>query len=159
MGSKDLASTINIQYRDNTGTAADFITLIVNNQPQAINPVSADGNKGQVANFIREVEVQLVSGVNQLVLSAIDAAGNVSNVIQRTLVVDQDQLETAPTNLQAKLTFSGTGVSLSWQADEKASSYNLYRSEQLITTVGVKRSDNPSISTNGGGLQKIVFSE
>ena len=157
--SQDLAATINIQYRDNTGTAADFITLIVNNQPQAIDTVSADDNKGRVANFIRQVEVQLVSGANQLVLSAIDAAGNVSNVIQRTLVVDQEQLETAPTNLQAKLTFSGTGVGLSWQADEKASSYNLYRSEQLITTVGVKRSDNPSISTNGGGLQKIVFSE
>ena len=137
--SKDLAFMVKVKYQDNSLDTADFITLIVNNKPIAIDPAESDTSK--MDDLIKSVEVELVDGENQLVLTAIDTAGNASSIVKRTIIVDRLPPETTPTNLQAELTFSGTEVKLDWQADPDAGSYNLYRSEKPILATELNRDD------------------
>ena len=143
--SKDLAFTVKVKYQDNSLDTADFITLIVNNKPIAIDP--AEGDTSKMGDLIKSVEVELVDGENQLVLTAIDTAGNASSIVKRTIIVDRLPPETTPTNLQAKLTFSGTEVKLDWQADPDAGSYNLYRSEKPILATELNRDDVSLLTT------------
>ena len=143
--SKDLAFTVKVKYQDNSLDTADFITLIVNNKPIAIDPAESETSK--MDDLIKSVEVELVDGENQLVLTAIDTAGNASSIVKRTIIVDRLPPETTPTNLQAKLTFSGTEVKLDWQADPDSGSYNLYRSEKPILATELNRDDVSLLTT------------
>ncbi|MCS5574593.1 MAG: hypothetical protein NZ789_16825, partial [Pseudomonadales bacterium] len=65
-------------------------------------------------------------------VSAVDVAGNASQLVQSTIVLDASKLETAPTGLSAGLSVSGKDALVKWVADVNASSYNLYRAEKPI---------------------------
>jgi hypothetical protein len=103
--------------------------LFVNGKAQAVSTKTA----------LTTVEVKLEIGDNLLVVSAVDLAGNVSQPLQKQLVLDDKAPETAPTNLAATLSFSGREVSLSWSVDVNAGSYNLYRSETPIVKADPKQ--------------------
>ena len=68
-------------------------------------------------------------------LSAIDAAGNLSAPVETTVILDVTPPETAPSNLHASISFSGTEIALNWEADPNAGTYHLYRSELPITQI------------------------
>ena len=120
---------VEIRYNDNSGGSAGSVTLFVNGKAQALSTETT----------LTTVEVKLESGGNLLVVSAVDLAGNVSQPLQKQLVLDDKAPETAPSNLSGTLSFSGREVSLSWSVDVNAGSYNLYRSETPIQQVNPKQ--------------------
>ncbi|MDP6416758.1 MAG: hypothetical protein QGG54_17250, partial [Gammaproteobacteria bacterium] len=122
-------SKVQVRYGDNSGGPAGSVTLFVNGKAQAVSTETT----------LATVEVKLEAGDNLLVVSAVDLAGNVSQPIQRQLVLDDKAPETVPSNLSATLSFSGREVSLNWSADVNAGSYNLYRSERPIEKVDSKQ--------------------
>ena len=113
---------INILYQDNSKTTAQSITLVLNDVPVAIDTSSSES----------ELTIDLMDGINNLGLSAIDLAGNVSEVIETTLVLSTSPPQTAPTDLKGGLGFSGSELVIRWVADPNALSYNVYRSESQI---------------------------
>ena len=120
---------IQIGYQDDSGGIASSVTLFVNGQPQAVS----------TETVVTTVSVKLKVGDNLLVVSSVDLAGNISQPIQRRLVLDDKAPETVPSNLSATLSFSGREVTLNWSADVNADSYNLYRSEGPIDQVDAKQ--------------------
>jgi hypothetical protein len=117
--------SVTTQFSDNFLTTPESVTLVVNGASQ---PVATQQNTTRTT-------VELKEGENLLALSAIDAAGNISAPVEATVIFDPTQLDTAPTALLAGLSFSGTEVTLNWEADANAGAYNLYRSESPITGV------------------------
>ncbi|HHZ89214.1 TPA: T9SS type A sorting domain-containing protein, partial [Candidatus Poribacteria bacterium] len=120
---------VRVRYGDNSGGPAGSVTLFVNGKAQAVSTETA----------LTTVEVKLKVGDNLLVVSAVDLAGNVSQPLQKQLVLDDKAPETTPANLSMVLSFSGREVSLSWSVDVNAGSYNLYRSEMPIDQVDAKQ--------------------
>jgi len=116
------AHKIQIRYQDNSGPIAQSITLVLNEVPIAIDNSTSEP----------ELTIDLEDGANKLGLSAIDPAGNVSEVVETTLTLSNSPPETAPTDLKSGLGFSGTEIVVRWTADSNAQSYNVYRSESEI---------------------------
>ena len=116
------AHKIQIRYQDNSGPMAQSITLVLNEVPIAIDNSTNEP----------ELIIDLEDGANKLGLSAIDPAGNVSEVVETTLTFSNSPPETAPTDLESGLGFSGTEIVVRWTADPNAQSYNVYRSESEI---------------------------
>ena len=130
---------VTTRFSDNIAATPEFVTLILNGEAEAV----ATGGDEVITT------VELKEGENTLVLSAIDAAGNVSPPVETTVVLDPSQLETAPTDLRAGISFSGTEILLTWDADANAGAYNLYRSEFPISQTG----ELTAIASNLGGTQ------
>ena len=116
------AHKIQIRYQDNSGPMAQSITLVLNEVPIAIDNSTSEP----------ELTIDLEDGANKLGLSAIDPAGNVSEVVETTLTFSNSPPETTPTDLESGLGFSGTEIVVRWTADPNAQSYNVYRSESEI---------------------------
>ena len=116
---------VKTRYSDNIAAKPEFVTLIINGEAQAVDTAQNEAT----------TSVTLNDGENTLVLSAIDAAGNLSAPVETTVILDVTPPETAPSNLHASISFSGTEIALNWEADPNAETYHLYRSELPITQI------------------------
>jgi len=105
---------------DNTEVAS--INLIFNGESQEL---------GTEASFSQELE--LIEGDNTIQIEAIDIADNIQKSAEVTINLDKVAPDTAPANLAAQLNVAGNAAKLSWNADENAASYKVYRSEKPIS--------------------------
>ena len=119
--------TVEVGYADNSGTNAGLIRVSINGKVLTVDP-----NQSSVSTRVR-----LSAGENSLEVSAVDVAGNSSQSVRSTVVLDASKLETVPTGLSVGLSVSGKDALVKWTSDDNASSYNLYRAEKPIeSTVG-----------------------
>ena len=134
--------SVTTRYSDTVEVGPESVTLAVNNEPIAVD----------TTRNVVTTEIALNSGENAFVLSAIDAAGNVGEQVRATVIVDSSAPDTAPTDVQAGISFSGTEIILSWEADSNAGAYNLYRAESPITEIG-------DLTPIGSNLQETQFTD
>ena len=116
---------VQTRYLDNLLLTPESVTLTVNGEEVAVPTEEKE-------TF---TEVELTEGENILTLAAMDVAGNLSDTVTATVILDTTVLDTAPTNLRAGISLSGRDVILHWDAAPNASAYNLYRSMAPIVEV------------------------
>jgi len=105
---------------DNLDLPFESVSVVVNEVPQAVE-VSGSGQVSFAAS------VHLVDGDNTISVEAQDAAGNKGASPTVVVKVDAIPLNTAPTNLTARVGATGLEIITSWEIDPQASSYNVYR--------------------------------
>ena len=116
---------VRTRYRDDTDITPESVTLTVNGEEVAVD----------IQQNEAITTVELTEGENKLSLSAMDAAGNASDLAEATITLDTTPPATAPANRRAGTSFSGTEVILNWDADSHASAYNLYQGQSPIVEI------------------------
>ena len=116
--------TVRAQFVDDSSLPPASFKLVLNGKEQELL------NQADVTQTLT-----LTEGANTIVLHATDAAGNEAVPFSHEIELDTTGPETAPENLRAGVSISGEEIVLTWEADEDAATYNVYKNIQAITNI------------------------